>query len=120
MVLADTSIWIDHFRRVSRPLIALLEDGLVATHPAVIGELACGTLRERATTLDLLGRLPASIAAEDTEALRFLETHRLSGRGLGWIDMHLLAAAMLTPCRLWTTDKRLRHAARRLDLAFDP
>ena len=119
MVLVDTSIWIDHFRRGSSILAGLLEDGLVATHPAVIGELACGTLRQRATTLDLLGRLPTAVAASDVEALRLLDAHRLFGRGLGWVDVHLLAAAALTPCRLWTADRSLDQAARRVRLAFD-
>lgn len=119
MVLADTSIWIDHFRRGSPLLIGLLDRGQVLTHPAVIGELACGTLRQRRTTIDLLERLPTVTTARDGEVLRFLEMHRLFGCGLGWTDVHLLAGAALTPCRLWTGDRQLVRAAQRLKLAFE-
>ncbi len=117
MVLVDTSIWIAHFRRASTALEALLLAGSVACHPAVIGELACGTLRARATTLDLLLRLPRSHPATDDEALRFLEDRRLFGSGLGWTDVHLLAAAAVSGHHLWTLDDRLDRSARRLDLA---
>jgi predicted nucleic acid-binding protein len=89
----------------------------VASHPAVIGSLAW-TLRRRTITLDLLRRLPRAHVATDDEALRFLEQHRLFGRGLGWTDVHLLAAAALSHFPLWTMDQRLRDAGRRLRLAF--
>ncbi len=119
VVLVDTSVWIDHFRRGAPSLVDLLHAGAVACHPAVIGELACGTLRDRATTLDLVQRLPRAPGATDEEAMHFLERRRLAGRGLGWTDVHLLAAAALGDCRLWSSDQRLRDAARRLRLAFD-
>lgn len=119
VVLVDTSVWIEHFRRGGTALGRLLDDGLVVTHPAVIGELACGTLRRRATTLELLRRLPTAVSANDDEVVRFLDHHRLFGRGLGWADVHLLAAATLTPCGLWTLDRPLGEAARRLRVAFD-
>jgi predicted nucleic acid-binding protein len=118
VVLVDTSLWIDHFRHGVTALARLLEDGRVASHPAVIGELACGTLRERATTLDLLRRLPRAVVASDEEALRFLDQHRLFGRGLGWTDVHLLASTALSQFQLWTVDRRLEEAGRRLRLAF--
>jgi predicted nucleic acid-binding protein len=118
MVLVDTSVWIEHFRHGVAGLVSLLEAGRVASHPAVVGELACGTLRQRATTLDLLRRLPRALVATDDEALHFLDRHRLSGRGLGWTDVHLLAAAALSHCQIWSLDRQLDDAGRRLRLAF--
>ena len=118
MVLVDSSVWVDHFRRGEPALAELLESAHVACHPAVIGELACGTLRARSTTLDLLRRLPRALVATDDETLHFLDRHRLAGRGLGWVDVHLLAATALSHARLWTADRRLHDTARRLRLAF--
>jgi len=118
MVLVDTSVWIAHFRHGVAELARLLEDGRVASHPAVVGELACGTLRQRATTLDLLRRLPRALIATDDEALHFLDQHRLAGRGLGWTEVHLLAASALSRCQLWSLDRRLHDAGQRLRLAF--
>ena len=118
MVLVDTSVWIDHFRRGTPALERLLITGGVKCHPAVIGELACGVLRQRDTTLGLLRRLPRALLATDGEALRFLQDHRLFGQGLGWTDVHLLAAATVSGCQLWTVDRRLHEAGRRLRLAF--
>jgi predicted nucleic acid-binding protein len=120
MVLVDTSVWIDHFRRSSPKLEQLLLAGGVSCHPVVIGELACGVLRRRETTLDLLRRLPRAAAATDEEALRFIEDHRLFGCGLSWADAHLLAAATLSTCALWTGDRRLHAAGRRLRIAYTP
>ncbi|MEO6028524.1 MAG: PIN domain-containing protein [Candidatus Binatia bacterium] len=120
MVLVDTSVWIDHFRRGAPALADLLHEGRVACHPAVVGELACGVLRQRDTTLELLRHLPSAAAATDGEALRFLQDHRLFGRGLGWTDLHLLAAAAVSGYQLWTIDRRLEEAAQKLRLAFDP
>jgi len=118
VVLVDTSLWIDHFRRGVPALVELLHAGHVTCHPAIIGELACGTLRERTPTLDLLRRLPRAVVATDDEAMHFLDRHRLFGRGLGWTDVHLLAAAALSHLQLWTADQRLHEAGRRLRLAF--
>ena len=117
MVLADTSVWIAHFRKASPSLQALLHDGRVSCHPAIIGELACGTLRARATTLALLRQLPRVSPATDDEALLFLERRRLFGSGLGWTDVHLLAAAAMSDHALWTLDHRLHDRARALRLA---
>jgi len=118
VVLVDTSVWIEHFRHGSPMLVCLLNDGHVASHSAVIGELACGGLRRGTATLDLLRRLPRALAATDEEALHFLDRHRLSGRGLGWIDVQLLAAATLSHAQLWTVDRRRHEAGQRLRLAF--
>jgi predicted nucleic acid-binding protein len=112
-MLVDTSVWIDHFRRHDSRLAALLDQGQVECHPFVVGELACGWLRQRDEILTLLRVLPEVPIAEHDEAMAFVERHRLSGTGLGWIDVHLLASAHLARTSLWTADRRLRTAARR-------
>jgi predicted nucleic acid-binding protein len=114
VILADTSVWIDHFRRRNARLSELLHEERVACHPFIIGELACGTLRNRAEVLELLGRLPAALVATHEETLAFLDTHRLMTKGLGYVDLHLLAAAMMDRTPLWTLDRRLAEAAARL------
>ncbi|MDO9694959.1 MAG: PIN domain-containing protein [Candidatus Latescibacteria bacterium] len=123
MTLVDTSVWIDHLRRHDPALAGLLEDGAVLMHPCVFGELACGGLRRRDETLALLKALPVAATADDRETLALVERRGLHGRGLGWIDAHLLAAALLTGCRLWTRDRALARAAADLGLdgsASDP
>lgn len=116
MILVDTSVWIDHFRRGNGRLVRLLEAEAVLCHPFVVGELACGNLGSRAATLELLRTLPMSAVATDDEALAFLEARRLMGRGLGYVELHLLAAAALGTAPLWTLDRRLASAARELQL----
>lgn len=116
-MLADTSVWIDHFRHGHPRFEALLEKGQVRTHPFVVGELACGNLAKRVEVLRLLRELPAVVPATDDEVLQFVERHRLMGAGIGWIDAHLLAAAALTGTKLWSLDAKLTRVARRLDLA---
>ncbi len=121
MILVDTSVWIDHLRTGEPHLVALLERSQVLMHPFVLGELACGNLRRRAEVLRHLGALPRSPVATDDEALCFVEAHRLMGRGIGWIDVHLLAAVALSPgTRLWTRDRRLDAVARTLGVRFAP
>lgn len=113
MVLADTSVWIDHLRRGNPRLVAALEDGQVATHPFVIGEIACGNLRNRTEVLALLHHLPLAPVATDREALGFIERRRLMGLGIGYVDVHLLASAALGDAlELWTLDTRLSAVAR--------
>ncbi len=116
-VLVDTSVWVDHLRRHDAPLAALLSAGEVITHPFVIGELACGNLRRRDTLLALLQALPTATVASHEEALHLVSQARLHGKGLGWVDAHLLAAACLTTCRIWTRDKALAAAAAGLGVA---
>ena len=111
MILVDTSIWIDHFRRGNAALAGLLENGLVCTHQFVIGELACGNLRSRAEVLGLMQALPRLVPATEEEALRFIEERQLMGRGIGYIDVHLLAATIIEGARLWTKDKSLKGIA---------
>jgi len=118
MVLVDTSVWVDHLRRNNRRLGELLIAGEVACHPFVIGELACGTLRNRRQILDLLQALPSLPRAEDDEVLLFIEQHDFMRRGLGLIDVHLLASAALAGAFLWTLDTRLERAAEDLKLSL--
>jgi predicted nucleic acid-binding protein len=120
MVLVDTSVWIDHFRTASDGLCALLDVEQVAIHPFVIGELACGHLSKRKEVLALLHALPAVSCIEDDEVLFFIEKNSLAGKGLGLIDVHLLAASQMSDSPLWTNDKRLRSVAGHLGRKFDP
>jgi predicted nucleic acid-binding protein len=118
VILVDTSVWVDHLRAGNPRLVTELDGGRVLTHPFVIGELACGTLRNRREVLDLLSRLPSAPMATHAEALDFLERRALMGRGIGFIDVHLLAsAALATPATLWTRDRRLAAIAAELSLA---
>jgi len=118
MILVDTSVWVDHLRRSDAALAAALDANVVAIHPFVIGELACGLLKSRGSVLGLLRSLARLAAATDEEVLDFLERYRLMGRGLGYIDVHLLAATALHgETRLWTRDKRLKHVAVKMALA---
>ena len=107
MTLVDTSVWIDHFRNGNARLRDLLEEGEVATHPMVLGELACGNLPRRVHTLRLLARLPRIPQVADHFVLQSIESRRLFGEGIGWIDAHLLTAALLSSVALWTLDRRL-------------
>ena len=107
MILVDTSVWIEHFRTGNARMRELLEDGEVATHPMVLGELACGNLPRRAETLRLLGRLPRIPQLPDHLVLQSIASRRLFGKGIGWIDAHLLTASLLSSAPLWTLDRRL-------------
>jgi len=118
MVLVDTSVWVDHLRSGNARLQELLRNGDVIVHPFVVGELACGNLRQRLKVLSLLESLPTAAVATHEEALAFLEAHRLYGKGLGYVDIHLLASARLSHVNLWTRDKSLMSTAARLKLAY--
>ena len=118
MILVDTSVWVEHFRRGHAGLASLLEDGLVHTHEFVLGELATGSLARRAEVLGLLDALPRAGTAGHEEAMALLDRHRLWGRGLGWVDTHLLASAAIEGRPLWTLDKRLAAAAEVLKVAY--
>ena len=110
-ILVDTSVWVDHFRKGNRRFSEMLENGRVLCHPHIIGELACGNLQNRGEILEYLTALPQADCASVDEGLAFLESETLYGRGLGWIDVQLLAAARLTPCQLWTLDRRFADVA---------
>ncbi len=119
MILVDTSVWVDHLRAGEPRLARELDAGAVCIHPFVLGELACANLRNRREVLSLLGKLPPVPAATHAEALGFIESRTLMGRGIGYVDVHLLASAALSAtARLWTRDKRLAAVAAELDLSF--
>ncbi len=120
MILVDTSVWVSHFREGNAGLAALLTNGEVACHPFIIGELACGTLTNRMVILSLLKELPSTVVAEPEEILTFIENNHLMGRGLGYVDIHLLASALLTQVSLWTLDKRLEQIADLFQLQYQP
>ncbi|MEI6972167.1 MAG: type II toxin-antitoxin system VapC family toxin [bacterium] len=117
MVLVDTSVWVDHFRQGVSLLGDLLVSGRVVTHPFVIGELACGNLKNRKKILSLLSNLPSLQMVSHAEALHLTESRSLGGSGIGWIDVHLLASASLNHVTLWTRDRRLQTVASRLGIA---
>ena len=120
MILVDTSVWVDHLRSGDDALATLLDAAGVLMHPFVLGELACGNLRNRKEVLGLLKDLPQATAARDDEVLFFIERQALMGRGIGYVDAHLLAAASLGgSARLWTRDKRLHAVAQGLGLAYE-
>ncbi len=119
MILVDTSVWIDHLRRGDRALAGLLDTTRVLVHPFVIGELALGNLRQRDLVLSVLSDLPHASIATDAEVLHFIDRHALFGRGIGYVDVHLLAAVRLTAgAALWTHDRRLHAVAAQLGLAM--
>jgi predicted nucleic acid-binding protein len=120
VILADTSVWVDYLRRGGQDLAELLLAGEVVTHSFVIGELACGGLRDREDFLAMLSALPALPKVDEREALDFIEFHRLMGKGLGWVDVHLLASCLLGGTRLWTRDRKLAGAASDLGCAILP
>ena len=117
MILVDTSVWIDHLRQGNTQLAAALEAVHVRVHPFVVGELACGTLRARAEVVGLLQALPPILVATDKEILFFMAEQNLMGRGIGYMDVHLLASARLGGALLWTRDKRLHAVATELGMA---
>ena len=118
MILVDTSVWVDFLRRGCESLEGFLEKNQVLAHPSVIGELACGHLKNRAEILGLLHCLPQAADATDAEVLLFIEQHKLMGRGIGYIDAHLLASARLShDAQLWTFDKKLAALASELSVA---
>jgi len=116
MTLVDTSLWANHFRATQPALVRLLNDGLAGVHPFVVGELAAGNLKNRAATLGDLRALPQARVATDIEVHHLLESHRLWGAGLGWIDLHLLASAALSGWDLLTADRAMEQAVRSMRL----
>jgi predicted nucleic acid-binding protein len=118
MVLVDTSIWVTHLREGNQDLETLLLDAAVLCHPFIVGELACGNLRNRNEILSLLQALPMAPIVEFDEFLHFIDGNQLMGIGMGFVDVHLLASSRLAGMPLWTSDKRLRSAAIKLDLDY--
>lgn len=119
-LLADTSVWISRSRGGNEKLVSLLQRDAVACHPQLAGELACGNLKNRTRLISLLQALPMAIEADHTEVLGLIEKNSISGKGLSYIDVHLLSPALLSGVSLWTLDRRLAEAARRLNHAWPP
>jgi len=118
MTLVDTSIWIDHFRLPDARLAQLLTTNSARVHPFVLGELAAGNLPKRQATLVHLGRLPQVPAAQESDVHHLLESNHLWGKGLGWVDLHLLSAALVSGCNILTADHAMMAAATRLGIAY--
>jgi predicted nucleic acid-binding protein len=117
MTLVDTSVWVDHFKGGDEGLKNLLLNSEVVIHPFVVGELSLGRMRNRSVIMNLLANLPEVQLADHREVIHLVEIRRLAGSGIGWIDAHLLAAALLAGVNLMTRDKALMKAARQLGLA---
>jgi predicted nucleic acid-binding protein len=118
MVLVDSSVWIDHFRKGNDQLVLLLDEGQVFCHHLIIGELSCGNLKKRNQILSFLHDLPQSVPVNHDEVLVFIENNKLMGKGLGYIDVCLLASAVLSDLRIWTLDIRLKETAQSLGLSY--
>lgn len=118
MILVDTSVWIDHLARGDSGLQSLLEEGEVLMHPYIVAEIALGSLTRRDETVSALQALPEIPVARHVEVMAFLGNERLFGIGIGYVDLHLLAATRLAVgTRVWTRDRRLLQAALKLNLA---
>jgi predicted nucleic acid-binding protein len=118
VILVDSSVWIDHLRHGDHALARLLESGQVMMHPFIVGEVALGHLRQREQVLADLQDLPQTRVAADSEVLHFVEECALYGRGIGYVDAHLLASLRLTPgTHIWTLDRRLAAVADELGLS---
>jgi predicted nucleic acid-binding protein len=118
MILVDTSVWISHFRQGNPELVNLLNRGVVLCHPFIIGELACGNMKNRTEILSLLCALPGAIRAEHEEVLHFIEEKKLMGKGLGYIDLHLVTSTILTGVALWTLDNKLQKVSKSLGISY--
>ena len=121
MILVDTSVWIDHLRSADAGLVQLLTNGRVLGHPFVTGEVACGALQNRSAILSLMQDLPPAPVAADEEVLDFIARRNLGGRGIGYVDAHLLCAVVLSGSdQLWSRDKSLARIAEEFQLSFAP
>ncbi len=118
MVLVDTSVWVSHLREGNPRLANLLNCGRVVCHPFIIGELACGNLKNRGEILALLQSLSMAVQAGQDEVMQFISDRLLMGKGLGYVDVHLLASAVLTGVPVWTLDQRLIQSSQDLGLHF--
>lgn len=119
MILVDSSVWVDDLRASDAVLTELLDRGQILTHPCVVGEIALGSLRQRAEIIRALSGLPKATLAEHDEVMAFIDRFSLFARGIGYIDVHLLASVRLTPdAVLWTRDRRLHETASELAIAF--
>jgi hypothetical protein len=120
MVLVDTSVWVRHLREGDADLEHLLINGEVMCHPYIVGELACGNMKNRREVLSLLQLLPSAILARHEETLQFIEMNLLMGKGLGYVDIHLAASAVLTGVPMWSYDKKLEEVSEGMGIRYDP
>ena len=118
MILVDTSVWIKHLRLGDKRLENLLNNTEVSSHSFIIGELACGNLKNRKEILNYFNFLPKVKQATNEEVFKLIEKRDLAGLGIGWIDAHLLASALISNCLIWTIDKRLSKVAKKLEICF--
>ena len=119
LILADTPIWITHLREGDKHFMQLLEQGLVACHPFIVGELACVSLKNRKEIIQLLEALPMVDVLEHSEIMDFIESHKLMSRGIGYVDTHLIGSSLLSSTPLWTLDKSLKSVAKLLNTDYD-
>jgi len=120
MLLVDTSVWVRHLREGDQGLEKLLNNGEVMCHPYIVGELACGNLKNRNEVISLLQLLPSAALVNHEEVLQFIEENKLMGKGLGYIDVHLCASAVLTGVQMWTYDRRLNETNEALGIKYKP
>jgi len=118
MILIDTSVWVNHLRKSEPRLQTLLLAGEVYCHPFIIGELACGSIKNRQEIISLLQSLPSTRTVNDNEFLYFIEQNKIYSKGIGYVDIHLLASTKLESIKLWTEDKRLKNVATTLGLSY--
>ena len=118
MILPDTSVWIDYLRNGNPLLADLLERREIVCHPFVIGELACGSLKAREVTLEVLQTLDEVPMAQHDEVMQLIELHDLMASGIGWVDAHVLGSTLLAGAQLWTLDKPLARAAAKLSVLW--
>jgi predicted nucleic acid-binding protein len=118
MILADTSIWIDHLRKGNSAVSEFLREVQILMHPFIIGELACGNLKNRKEVLQLLMELPEAVVGQHDEVMQLVNSHKLMGQGIGWIDAHLLTSSLLSGAPLWTADRKLRSIAAALGVLY--
>ena len=119
LILVDTSVWIRHLQEGDRYLALLLENGLVACHPFIIGELACGGMKNRNEIINLLNALPSACQLEHDEIMEFIDNRKIMNQGIGYVDTHILGSAIVSETRLWTLDKSLRKIAEKLSIVYD-
>ena len=117
-ILVDTSVWIKHLRESDKNLIRLLEQGLVACHPFIIGELACGDIKNRYEIINLLNDLPSTDILDHSEIMEFIEYRKIMNKGIGYVDVNLLGSALVSETPLWTFDKALTRIANQLSIEF--
>jgi predicted nucleic acid-binding protein len=118
-ILVDTSVWIKHLKEGDKNLVPLLEQGLVTCHPFIIGELACGGIKNRHDIISLLNDLPSTDILDHYDIMEFIEYRKIMNKGIGYVDVHLLASALVSETPLWTFDKALKKVANQLSIEYD-